>query len=328
MPKKDDNMPSKEPQAQPTETDITIEPATEEAYTPIDTDNNNTAENSDNTINTPETYASPDTIYNIITGKEEENIEPTATTQINLTTTPNETAAYTETDQTPPDIPKYTGTFTAPDTQKALIIDQIYPHAATVGGTSSYNLLDKINSLDKIYKTTMDNHEIYTEHLDRTEVTLLDTINYIIKLNEEEPTEIYTLKLAEEMYNDGTITKIDKETIRTLNAYLNILKEAELLEAEGGFNNVYNDITTETIKKTGLFDTEEFQKDYNNNTLEINDKIYTLNPVKHDLLKSAYKEALKSGIDDIPTSQANVLLIDCLEKKTDEFKRNTQIAYI
>ncbi len=291
-------MPSKEPEAPTTETDIPIEQATEEAYTPVD--NNITAENPE------ETQDRTSDIYNKIIreGEEDRTIEPPSTTpQINLTTTPDETAPYTELNQTPPDITQYTGGLTAPKIQKDLIFEQLNQHAATVGGTPIYNQTDN-TSLNEIYRTTMDKREIDTEHLDRTEITLQDTINYIIKLNEENPTEIYALKVAEEMYKDGTITELDKETLRTLNAYLDVLTEAELLEEEG-FNKIYDDGTTEIMEHT-----------------------YSLKPKEHNILESAYKEALKSGIDDMPTSQANELFIDFIKNKTDEIRRNTQIAYI
>ena len=120
-------MPSEELETQTTDT--TIEPAIEEAYTPVDTGNNIIAENSHKTIDTPDTHTSQDNIYKTIIEKGEENIEPSGTTsQTYLTTTPaDETAPYTETDQIPPDISQYTGQVIAPNRQEELLFEQQEP---------------------------------------------------------------------------------------------------------------------------------------------------------------------------------------------------------
>ena len=189
-------MPEKETQLQTTETDITIETATADQYPPTDTANSITAENPVYTINTPETqHDTPLDIYNTITEKDEEegNIKPpTSIPQINLTTPPNKTSAYTEPYQ-PPNLTQYTGTLTTADTQKdllSLIIDQQRnPITATVGGPAPHN------PLDEIYKSIMDTHKIDAEYLEKAEVSLLDTIEYL--LNMDKDTEIYALRLTE-----------------------------------------------------------------------------------------------------------------------------------
>ncbi len=286
-------MPTKEYQPQEIEPDITIEPETLEVYTPEDTSNSTTTENPDNNVYTSETQ--PDDtaseIYDTITGdKNESNIEPQSTIpQINLTTTP---LTETEEEVPPPDISQYTGTFTGPNKQEELLIDQqIHPRIATVGGTPLYASLDKKREID-------------TEYSDNTKVSLKDTIKYILTHDIEDLTKIYAPKLAKEMYNTSSEDKEIKEITNAINTYLDILEKAGILERD--------DATTY----------------HDNNTTEINDQTYTLKPESHELLESAYKEALKSGIDDIPTSQANELFIDCLENKKDEIRRNTQIAYI
>ena len=254
-------MPSEEPEVQPTETDITIEQAIEETYTSDDT-GNITAEDPKNTINTSETYASPDTIYNIITG-EEENIEPPADIpQINLTTTSDETVAYTETNQTLPDIPKYTETFTAPDMKDTWIIEQqLQPYAATVGGIPPHDSSDGI-SLDETYKSIMGKHK-------NPEISLQEFIEILYEIadkTKEKTAYIAPAEIAIEKYIKEHGTVINRYNTN----FEQLLDECKVYSAEAqAYINFFEDI--------GLIeDTGEFTKIIDEKYLELMEHIYAI----------------------------------------------------
>ncbi|RLG14862.1 MAG: hypothetical protein DRN71_02555 [Candidatus Nanohalarchaeota archaeon] len=290
-------MPSEELQAQRIET-----ATSEQAYNPTDIDNSSTAENPDNTIYTPKTQ--PDdtssNIYNTIIKKEETewNIEPPITTpQINLTTSPDKTVADTETYPTPQ--PQYTGTLTTPKTQESLLViyQQRNPQIATVGGPAPHN------SLDEIYKSLMNAHEIDTEYLEKAEVSLLDTIEYLINTDEKD-TEIYALKLTEEIYKDTISSEPEyEETTRTINAYLDFLKDAGVLEA-GEFKKVYDDGKTELMEHT-----------------------YTINQNMLNILNTTYKSAQEKGLSELGATESNELFIDYLENNLNEINRDWLTAH-
>lgn len=296
-------MSDEKTQPQTSETDITIEPATEEAHNQTDIDNIITAENPDNIIYTPETqpHDTPSNIYNRIIGKDEEeegNIEPPTTIpQINLTTSPNETATDTETYQTP-QLPQYTGIATTPNMQANLFFDTSrYPQIATAGAGTPHN------SLSEIYKSIMNTRKIDTEYLDKAEASLLDTIEYLINIDKED-TEIYALKLIEEIYKDTISSESEyEETTKTINAYLDFLKDAGVLEAG------------------------EFKKVYDNGTTELMEHTYTIKPEMLNILNTTYKNAQEKGLSELGAAESNELLIDYLENNLNEIKPDWLSAY-
>ena len=265
MPKKDDNMPP-EDQAQTTETDTTLESATEEAHTAI-----STAENPENTIYTLETQPddTPSNIYNTLTGNENEgNIEPPSTApQITVTTTPNETAPYTGTNQTPPDISQYP-TFTTPGTQEALITEQLYPHAATVGSTRIYDPSDN-NSLDETYKSIMNKHK-------NPEISLREFIELLYEITEdtkEEPSYITPAEIAIKKYKKEHDTVINRyntdfeqlleectEYSNEAQAYIDFFKDIGLIEETGKFTKVIDEKYLELMQNIYAIpaDSEEY----------------------------------------------------------------------
>ncbi len=152
------------------------------------------------------------------------------------------------------------------------------------------------SKLSKIYEATIAACAIEPEYLNKTQISLQDIANYL----KEDAAEIDANKIASQIYKDKALSEEQhKDITNIVNAYLNFLQDA------------------------GLIETKELS--YDNTETE---PTYRIKPEMHDILESTYKDTYPSKIDELQTDESNKRYADYLEKNMDEFTRETWKAYI
>ncbi len=191
----------------------------------------------------------------------------------------------------PLDLSQYTTSSTGP-----------YDTKETINTSTNPNLLDHTKTapeiphsrLSKIYEATIAARAIEPEYLNKTQISLKDIAGYL----KEDTAEIETNKITAQIYKDKALSEEQhKDITNIVNAYLNFLQDA------------------------GLIETKELS--YDNTKTEL---IYRIKPEMQDILESTYKDTYPS-MDELSIDESNKLYADYLESKIDEKERNTQIAY-